>query len=71
MFVFSLGFFVKSKSNLFSFFQEEIRQSLDDHYKVYQKRIETFPRLPCPTKTHQARLIQQIKSISFRRTKFS
>ncbi len=47
-------FKVKSFKN-FIFFKEEILQTLTDHWSVYKKRSESFPRLPKPAKSHLAR----------------
>jgi hypothetical protein len=36
-------------------FQEDIAQTLAEHWVIYKKRSESFPRLPKPVKSHLAR----------------
>lgn len=40
---------------LFLVFQEDIARDLADHWLVYKKRTESFPRLPKPIKSHLPR----------------
>ena len=37
------------------YFQEEVLQVLNDHWTIYKKRSEAFPRLPKPLKSHVPR----------------
>lgn len=49
-------------------FQDEIRQCLIDHWNIFEKRRESFPKLPKPTKSHLSRF-EQIENDSMKTEK--
>jgi len=47
-------------------FQDDVAQTLTEHWTIYKKRSESFPRLPKPVKSHLARYNKKKKSFCFR-----